>query len=320
MRIGVTGATGFVGSALVPHLLEFGHGVVALTRSRDGDLPPGAERRPTGAVESAADLAPALRGLDAVVHLAGLAHRPRGSEPAAAYARANAEATRRLGEAAAAAGVPRLVFVSTLLVHGDESPRGPEGAPRALRAADPPRPADAYSASKWAAEEALREVSAATGLEVAVLRPPLVHGPGAKGNLAALMRWLDRRLPLPFAGLRNRRSLVGAANLASLLRLLATRPGASGAYLVRDGEDVSTPELARALGAALSRPARLLPCPPGLMRAAAALAGRPALARSLTGSLFVDDTGTRRALGWAPHLSLQDGLANMVTAWRERGA
>jgi nucleoside-diphosphate-sugar epimerase len=206
--------------------------------------------------------------------------------------------------------------MSSIKVLGDATADAP------FTAASPAAPGDAYGRAKWAMEEAVRH-SVGTGAgapELAIVRPPLVYGPGVKANFRALMRLVDRGLPLPLASVDNRRSLVGLDNLVDLVVTLLSHPGApGGTFLVRDAEDVSTPDLLRRLARHLSRPARLFPFPPTLLRLGARLAGRADQADRLLGSLQVDDRDTRRILGWRPPISLDDGLA-ATCRWHRRAA
>jgi UDP-glucose 4-epimerase len=300
----VTGATGFVGGALVPALAAAGHRVVRIVRetAMPGDLavPELLEWRP-----EPRDLA----GIDAIVHLAARTHvmHESSADPLAAYRALNVGVTARLAAAAAQAGVRRFVFLSSIKVNG-EATHG-----RAFTADDAPHPEDAYGVSKREAEDGLRDIAHRTGLEVVVLRPPLVYGPGVKGNLRALMHAIDRGMPLPLASIANRRSLVGIDNLVSAIALAATHPSAAGrTFLVSDGEDLSTPELVRAIAAGLGRRARLLPCPVALLRLAGRVTGRGAAIDRLAGSLEVDASALRQALGWQPLVPPAVGLARMA--------
>jgi nucleoside-diphosphate-sugar epimerase len=305
LRILVTGASGFVGSALCPLLEARGHAVRRAIRA-SGSLPGAGETVSVGELSGETDWTGALAGVQCVVHLAARTHvlRERSLDPLAEYRRVNVEATRRLAAQAAAAGARRLVFASSVKVNGEESPGRP------FTEADDPRPQDAYGLSKREAEQALRALERETGLEVVVLRPPLVYGPGVKGNFLRLLQLVARGVPLPLASVRNRRSLIYVGNLADAILAACEAPQAAGrTYLVSDGEPVSTPELVRAIARALGVAPRLLPCPPALLRAAAALAGRGQEAHRLLGSLEVDGSRIARELGWRPRASLAEGLA-----------
>ena len=272
-RVLVTGATGFIGRALCADFAGSGWQVTA------GDL-----RRP--------GWEDALQGNQTVVHLAGVAHT-RGTQ--ALYEEVNVAATERLALAAVPAGVRRLVFVSSIKVNGEATP--PD---RPFRATDAPAPQDHYGQSKWHAEQLLARVP---GLEVVVVRPPLVYGPGVRANFLRLLRLVDTGLPLPFGSIRNRRSLIYLGNLVSLLRRCAEHPGAAGkTFLAADGEDLSTPELVRRMGAALGRATHLVPFPVFL------------LPSKLAGSLTIDGNDARNALGWQPPHAVAEGLAR-TAAW-----
>lgn len=307
MKVLVTGASGFVGGALCRRLLAGRHKVVAAVRRDDAFLPLDVEARKVGGLGPDTDWRPALAGCDAVIHLAARAHvmTDRAADPLALFRRVNRDGAVRLAEQALAAGVQRFMLASSIKVNGEGT--APD---RPYRADDPPAPVDAYGVSKAEAESALADLATRTGMSLAIVRPPLVHGPGVKGNLAVLMKALAKGLPLPLGALDNRRSLVGVDNLADALAFLLVN-GAQGRFLVRDGEDVSTPQLIRLLAEAAGLPARLLPVPPALLRLAGALTGKGAAIQRLTGSLVVDDSPLRQ-LGWTPPLSLRQGLARMA--------
>lgn len=275
--------------------------------------PPLAKRENVRVVESDLDDAPHwtpyLEGVRCVIHLAGRAHvfdrDPRVAEQA--FQLTNVEATRGLAHAAAEAGVARFVFASSIKVNGEAS----HGSP--FRFDDPPRPEDAYGRSKWAAEQELERIGAEHGMETVMVRPPLVYGPGVKANFARLVRWVEKGLPLPLASIDNRRSLVGLDNLCSLFERCATRPEPTrGVFLVADGEPISTPDLLRAVGLALHRPARVLPFPPGVLASGLRALGRGTLWQRLGGSLEVDIQPTCDYLGWRPECSMAEELARTV--------
>lgn len=302
MKTAIVGAGGFVGRGLVERLRRDGHELVPIVRTPAGIA---GERRIDDLLE--ADWDSLLAGADAVVHLAARVHMmtDTAANPLAEFRRINTEGTRRIAEAAARQGVKRFVFVSTVKVNGEATAPG-----RPFRADDPPRPEDPYGISKHEAEQALFAVARGTPMTATVIRPPLVHGPGVRGNFRSMMAWLRRGVPLPLGGATgNRRSLVGLDNLVDLIAVALDHPAAAGeTFLVSDGEDVSTARLLRVLGEALGRPARLVPVPPALILAAARLAGKGAAAGRLLGSLQVDIGPTRERLGWSPPVPLQEGL------------
>ncbi len=245
------------------------------------------------------DWSEALRGVDVVVHLAARVHQMRdtAADPMAEFRRVNAEGASRLAEQAAAAGVRRLVFVSSIKVNGEQTSPGASFRPQ-----DQPAPEDPYGKSKVEAETRLMQVGRATGLEIVIVRPPLMVGRGVKGNLAALADAIRRGHPLPLGGIRdNRRSLLDVRNLADVLEVCARHPAAAGeVFLASDSVPVSTAELVRHIGRAAGREPRLLPVPPSWLRMAARLLGKRAAAERLTGSLLIDDSKLRRLLGWTP--------------------
>jgi nucleoside-diphosphate-sugar epimerase len=237
--------------------------------------------------------------------------RETAADPLSDYRRINVQATERLAREAAGLGVRRLVFVSSVKVNGERT------RDRPYTEVDAPRPEDAYGISKHEAEQALAGIAAGTGIETVVLRPPLVYGPGVKGNFLRLMGIVARGLPLPLASIANQRSLVYVGNLVDAIVGAIDAPQAAGrTYLVSDGDDVSTPGLARAIARALAVRPRLLPCPPPLLRLAAALSGRGAEIARLTGSLQVDSSRIRRELGWLPPFRLEQGLAETARWYR----
>lgn len=316
-EIAVTGAAGFVGGALLAALAGAGRSMRPLVRvAREGQAVRGVPAVAVGDIGQDTDWSAALTGVDCLVHCAARVHvmAETVADPLAAFRAVNVAGTRRLAEQAAAAGVRRLVFVSSIKVNGE---RTAPGAP--FLVSDPPVPEDAYAISKWEAEQALRRVAAATGLEVVVVRAPLVYGPGAGGNFARLLRLVARGVPLPLGAVDNRRSMLALDNLVDLLIHCVDHPAAAGkTFLAADGEDLSTPELIRRLAAALGRPARLLPVPPALLRLGGRLLGRAAEMERLLGSLQVDISHMRETLQWQPPVSVDEGLRRAVEPFMAR--
>lgn len=311
MRFLVTGASGFVGRPLCAELLRQGYAIRAAVRSGNGRVDD-AEQAIVGPIGAKTDWTDALRGIDVVIHLAARVHvmHETATDPLAAFREVNAAGTENLARQAVQAGVKRLVYVSSIKVNGEETVDG-----RVYRESDEPAPRDPYAISKWEAEQALHRVATETGLEVVIVRPPLVYGPGVKGNFVQMLAVLAKGIPLPLASVRNQRSLVYVGNLVDALVTCATHPAAAGqTYLVSDGEDVSTPGLLRHLGTALGRPARLFMCPPNLLEFAGRLTGRRDQVDRLLGSLRVDSGRIRHELGWHPPFTLQQGLQR-TAAW-----
>jgi nucleoside-diphosphate-sugar epimerase len=257
---------------------------------------------------------------EVVIHLAARVHvmKDNALDPLGEFRRVNVQATARLAEQAAAAGVRRLVYVSSIKVNGEATP-----LLRPFRADDPPHPMDPYGLSKWEAEQAVRQVGADSGLEVVVVRPPLVYGPGVRANFRSMMKWLHRGVPLPFGAIDNRRSLVALDNLCDLLATCARHSAAAGqTFLAGDGVDLSTAELLERLGRALGRPARLVRVPVSILQGAFRLAGMGDVGNRLCASLRVDIGKARELLGWQPPIGLDEGLARAAQAFlaEENGA
>jgi nucleoside-diphosphate-sugar epimerase len=314
-RVLVTGSTGFVGRALCETLAAAGIVVRAALRN-EGPAPRGAvERAGVGDISSRTDWRAALAEADAVIHLAARVHVMHdGPANADAYMETNTRGTMRLAEDCVAAGVRRLVFLSSIKVNGEE------GGHRPYTALDEPNPHDAYARSKWLAEQQLLELAARSSLQVVIVRPPLVHGPGVRANFLRLMRWVDRGLPLPFGWVRNKRSLVSLVNLCDFLLHVLRHPAASSrVWLTADDEALSTGELIRRIAAHMHRAPRLLPVPPLLLTAAGALTGRSAEIARLCGSLTLDTSPARTELDWSPPISADAGLARTVQWYLRQG-
>jgi nucleoside-diphosphate-sugar epimerase len=306
MRIVVTGASGFVGTALSRELLARGHAVHAAVRHSTPPAIAGLHHFHVPDIAAEFDRRALLNSVDAVVHLAAIAHRDASE---AELRRVNVDATLRLAEAAAGR-VRRFVFLSSVKVHGEDSGTG------AFREPDGLRPEDAYGRSKLAAEQGLTELADRSGLELVIVRPPLAYGPGVKANFLRLLRWVDSGWPLPFGSVDNRRSLINLDNLVDAIVRCVEHPAANGPFLVSDAEPVSTPALVSGIALALGRPARLIRVPAAVLHAAGTLACRRKEMRRLTGNLVVDASRAFRVLDWSPPRSLEEGLSKTARWFR----
>lgn len=250
------------------------------------------------------DWSSALAGQQVVVHAAARAHimKDEVADPLAEYRRVNVEGTLNLARQAVGAGVRRFIFISSIGVNGNFNTRP-------FCADDPPSPAEPYAQSKGEAEQGLMQLVAETGIEVVIIRPPLVYGSGAPGNFGSLVRWIEKGFPLPLGAIHNKRSLVGIDNLVDLIIRCIDHPAAANqVFLAGDGEDLSTTELLRGVGRAMGKPARLIPVPAGMLQFGATLLGKRAMAQRLLGSLQVDISKTCELLDWKPPYTVEEGL------------
>jgi nucleoside-diphosphate-sugar epimerase len=309
MKILVTGANGFVGRALCGLLVQRQHSVVGLIRDlKTLSINEHTSQYLKGLPANFTDIPSYqshLEDVDCVIHCAARVHQvhEKAADALAAYRQVNTQATLSLAQAAAQAGIKRFVFLSSVKVNGEFTQPGQPFT------AHQSSPKDAYGISKWEAELGLREIAAKTGMEVVIIRPPLVYGPGVKANFLTMMRWLYRGIPLPLGAIHNQRSLVALPNLVDFIATCATHPNAANqTFLISDQHDVSTTELLLGLGAALKRPARLLPVPQGLLEAGLQMIGKGGMAQRLCGNLTVDASPTTELLGWKPPLTVQQGL------------
>jgi UDP-glucose 4-epimerase len=314
LKILVTGANGFVGRVLCPLLEQSGYQVTRVVRNAVAS-----EEKSVGKITETTNWSFALEdGVDAVVHLAAkvpLSSAVAGSsanETLEEYCRVNAWSTENFARQCAAKGVKRFVFISTVKILG-------EGASQPYQADDLAIPCDAYAISKWEAEQLLQQIGSASGMEVVILRPPLVYGPGVQGNFLKMLDAVYRRRPLPFGLVRNRRSLIYVDNLADAIRVCLTHPAANKTWMVSDAEDVSTPDLIRDLAATLQRSTLLLPVPVSLMIWAGKLLGKGDMVSRLVGSLSVDSLPIRTTLSWSPPYSLKSGLKKTVEWYLHQG-
>ena len=316
MTVLVTGSTGLVGRALVHRLVQLADQPVrAASRAVDIAPVPGVEHHTIPPLGPHADFGPALNGVRVVVHLAARVHvmLERATDSLTAFREVNTAGTLALAQQAASSGARRFVYVSTIKVHGEQTEPG-----QTYRHDDSTAPQDHYSISKREAEDGLRALEAATGLDVVVVRPPLVYGAGVKANFAALMRAVQRGLPLPLGAVTdNRRSFVAIDNLVDLLVTCLDHPAAAHqTFLVSDGEDLSTADLLHRLGRAMNCPARLIPVPLALLQVGATLLGRRNQAQRLLGNLQIDIDHTRSSLGWTPLVSVDEGLRRATEGFR----
>ena len=310
MHVILTGATGLIGSAFFRSAQNRNMKIRPVFRSNEQAERFGVAKNSAvvvPSIEADTDWSEALVNVDVVVHCAARVHVMHDStpDPLEEFCKVNVAGTLNLAKQAALAGAKRFVFLSSIKVNGEETqPGGPYSAH------DAPAPEDAYGISKAEAEADLRLLSLETGMEVVIIRPPLVYGPGVKGNFSSLLRWVAHGLPLPLgAATTNRRSLVGLDNLVDLILTCVDHPKAANqTLLVSDGEDLSTADLLSRIGKALNRPARLIPVPVSILIIASRLLGKSSIAQRLLGSLQVDISKTCTLLNWKPPVSVDEGL------------
>ena len=315
-KVLVTGSGGFIGRALCTRILAEGWQVRGTFRSESdvSRLPEGVEAFLIGSIDSDTKWDDALTGIDTVVHLAARVHvmDDVSSDPLAEYRKVNVEGTKCLAVSSANAGIKRFIFISSIKVNG-------EGRASAYSEEDEEAPEDPYGVSKWEAEQELHKISHTTGIELVILRPPLVYGPGVKANFYNLFKIVDRGIPLPFAKIDNLRSFIYLDNLIDAIITCINHPKAEGqTFLVNDREDVSTPELIRKIASALGKPARLFPIPPFLMRLVGNFTGKSATIDRLFGSLTIDSTKIRKELMWKPPYTMEYGLKETAKWYAEK--
>lgn len=309
----VTGATGFIGSALISHLHAQGYEVSGTTRGAIGRADSGVRMISVGEVGPDTDWHDALLGQEIVVHTVARVHQmvETAQDSLSEYRHVNTLGTANLARQAALMGIRRFVFLSSVKVNGELTEQG-----KPFRPEDIPAPVDFYGISKFEAENELFRISAATGMEIVIVRPPLVYGPGVKANFRSMMAWLNRGIPLPLGAIHNKRSMVALDNLIDLLSVCIEHPAAANQiFLASDGEDLSTTDLLKRLGKAMDRHPILLPVPEWLLMKAAALIGKKAVAQKLCGSLQVDIEKNATLLGWIPPISVDSALRGTVSVF-----
>lgn len=315
-KVLVTGSDGLVGRPLCAELLRRGQPVRAAVRFAKSKIE-NVEVAAVGAIDGETDWTDALQGVDTVIHLAARVHvmKDKAANPLEEFLKVNLYGTSNLAQQAASAGVKRFVYVSSVKVNGDQTT-----VIRPFLESDEPDPQNPYAASKWRAEQDLQRIASETGLEVVIVRPPLVYGPGVKGNFVSLMAAIDRGIPLPLKGANNVRSLVYVGNLVDALIACATHPAAAGqTYLVSDGDDVSTAVLVDMIALSLGRNSRAFNFPHAILRAVATVLGRVEQMDRLFGSLRVNDEKLRMELAWSPPYTLEQGLRATAEWYRADG-
>ena len=328
MNILVTGATGFVGQAVITELLRQEHNVVASVRKHSADLPLKIKQVNTGELSSAINWHDVVSNMAVVIHLAARVHvmNDDSSDPLTEFRRVNTEATLNLAKQAVMAGVKRFIFISSIKVNGEMTGAASpypeeEGIKERFTENDSFVPIDPYGLSKYEAEQGLLALAKDTGMEVVIIRPPLVYGPGVRANFASMVRWVNKGVPLPLGAVHNQRSLIALDNLVSFISHCIDHPKAANeVFLISDGEDVSTTELLQKVAKALGKKSRLIPVPVGLMTFAAKLIGKSDVANRLFGSLQVDSSKARNLLGWKPVITMDAQLKKTAEAYLNRKA
>ena len=309
MKVAVTGATGFVGRAVIEALREAQLLPIPIVRKTAGL----AHERIIGEINPTTVWTDVLTEVDVIIHLAARVHvmKDQALDPLAAFRAVNSLATINLARQAQICGVKRMIYVSSAKVLGEESPPNGQFEPD-----DPMAPEDAYAISKAEAETGLQAFNQAGALEVVIVRPPLVYGPGVGANFQTMMRWVALGLPLPLGGIKNKRSMIGIENLASLLMRCVDHPAAAGqTFLASDGEDVSTPSLLRGIAKAMNRPARLIYIPSQVLKFSASMCGLSGFADRLCGNLALNNKETCKKLEWTPPVPLERGLLSTAAAY-----
>ena len=311
-KILITGASGFIGQHLCKSLSKLSNSIRGTVRSPDKFLiNDDIEYRPVGDIGLKTKWKDVLAGMDYVIHCAGIAHKMHSSKEPDFYHSTNVEGTKALAEQAVETGIKRLIFLSSIKVNGKST--GKVNEKMKFSHNDFPEPKDDYATSKLEAEKILWEISSRTGLEVVVVRLPLVYGHGVKGNLASLTKLVRTGIPFPLSIVKNQRSMIGIDNLTSLLIRCIDHPEASGkTFLASDGEDLSTPKLIKLIASSMGRRANLFPFPISMLKFLGSVFGKSEEINRLVGSLRVDDSYTKKILNWTPPISVEEGIRRMV--------
>mgnify|MGYP000420881063 CR=1 FL=1 len=314
-KILVTGATGFVGGAVMHELVRLGAPIIAGVRNNGVLASNTVKQIKVGDISSITDWLPALSGVDVVIHAAARVHvmNDSSADPLTEFRQVNAAGALNLARQAVDAGIKRFIFISSIKVNGEMTLVG-----QAFQPDDNYMPVDPYGLSKYEAEQGLLAIAKETGMEVVIVRPPLIYGPGVKANFLSMMKWMNKGVPLPFGAIHNQRSLVALDNLVSFIIHCAdykkTPQAANQVFLVSDGDDVSTTELLQKVAKAFGKKALLLPVPVGFMTLAAKLIGKGDVSNRLFGSLQVDSSKARELLGWTPVVTMDEQLKKIAEA------
>ncbi|MDP1604337.1 MAG: SDR family oxidoreductase [Legionella sp.] len=310
MNILITGANGFIGKRLADYLLEETSYIPRLAVRTLGDKSFQDKAIAVGDISATTNWQDALNGCNVVVHTAARVHilNDKAVDPLAEFRRVNVEGTVNLARQAASAGVTRFIFISSIKVNGEITrPDKP------FNADDTPCPTDAYAISKYEAERALQRIAKESGMEIVIIRPPLVYGPKVKGNFQSMLMWLKKGIPLPLGAINNKRSFVSIDNLVDLIVLCISHHQAKNQILlVSDGEDLSTTELLQKMSHALEKPVHLIPIPSWILKGTARLLGKKGIGQRLCGSLQVDISKTERLLEWKPPIAVDEALLRLT--------
>ena len=310
-KILVTGASGFVGRALCPELSDRKYNVIGAFRSTDKftGFKDSMECIAVGEIGPDTDWTHALSGVDVVIHLAARAHvlRENTAYSLSEFSKVNVAGTEKLAGDIVSNGVKRLIYISSIGVNGNNT----SGSPFTEEML--PHPYDPYTKFKWEAEQLLHNIAQETGLNIVILRPPLIYGPNAPGNFGRLLTLVKSNIPLPFGSINNRRSFIYVRNLVDAIIKCIEHPNvANQTFLVSDGQDISTPGLIKMIAVAMGKKVNLIPFPPFFLKMFGSLAGKGSDVGRLTGSLQVDSSKIRRTLGWTPPFTIEKGISETV--------